>query len=351
MSDAWTPSDVRRRADRVLLQELLPEIARLPTARTSWLESLPAQSLRTSQLTASPSGRVDWVRTRMGGWPPERFSTTQRRRAPAEILVALLGWCAYELRRLASSAEGVVPGICEPIQGQLSAMQEAVARLGLTDGAAVPTRTETAGASRAGVPWAGLAAIADSLRMAKRASSTLSRLALVPDDDLRWRLFHIGCLGLVLHRAKQLGWTATSLRPLGIGSGPSYKLEKDGRAPRDLWFEAGGMWSYYGVKSPYSVLTAGVSGRAQPLGADLAMREHDGTILLVECKYSSDVSYVTRNGYLQALTYLAEAQPRVAFSRCQLHRGSCVGGCGEPSSATPHGERRADGPRGSCRAS
>jgi hypothetical protein len=67
------------------------------------------------------------------------------------------------------------------------------------------------------------------------------------------------------------------------------------------------MWAHYHRTSPYRRAVQGLSGGYQPIGADLALVRAGRHALLVECKYSEDVNYVTRNGYEQALAYLTEA--------------------------------------------
>lgn len=307
--DIWSARDVRLRAHRVLLEQCAPLLARLPSSTTAWLDALPAQSHQRREDASAPIGRVDWPRTRLGGWPPQKFAVTKRSRQADEVLVTTLAWAANTLHDVRQDSLMVAPESDMNVRLQLSAL-EALLHLPPVNQAvrARPGRPELAAARWSGRPWAALADVAQSLLGAERDVEQTARMLLYPDDDLRWRLFHLGCLGNVLATVRRIGCQVIGLRPLGIGSGPAYRVvDLEGRE-WDLWFEAGGMWRHYGVDSPYVQATRGLPGAGQPLGADLALVLPGESALLVECKYSKNPSYIGRQGYEQAMTYLAEAR-------------------------------------------
>jgi hypothetical protein len=163
----------------------------------------------------------------------------------------------------------------------------------------------------AGRPWTALAHAAELVATEERSLDELARLLLQPDDELRWRLFHLGCLGTLLTALRDRGCTLRSRRPIGIGTGPAYTVATPQHGDWDLWFEAGGLWRHYGIPAPYVEATKGLPGAGQPLGADIALIRHHHDAIVMECKYSADPTYIGRDGYHQALTYLTEIRSRV----------------------------------------
>lgn len=315
--DAWSSSDVRRRARRILLERLIPTVRALPTSTSAWLDALPAESRRHRATTTVPVGRIDWPRTRLGGWPPTRFVTSRRSRTPDEVLVTTLAWAGGRVLDVVKDATSLLPGGGDPIAVQLETLRRLLDVRPLVDAEPVaPGRPELAALRATGRPWSALASMIDVLRLEDLDLPALARELLVPDDDLRWRLFHLGCLGTVLTALKGRGWTATGLRPLGIGTGPAYALTDDVGRQWELWFEAAGIWSYYKVSSPYAEASAGLAAAAQPLGADIALFRGNEEAVAIECKYSADPKYIVRNGYLQGMAYLSEIRSRKA-STCR----------------------------------
>lgn len=311
--DAWSSSDVRRRARRILLERLIPTVRALPTSTSAWLDALPAESRRHRATTTLPVGRIDWPRTRLRGWPPTRFVTASRTRTPDEVLVTTLSWAGRRILDVVKDATSLLPGGGDPIAVQLETLRRLLESRPLVDAEpVVPGRPELAALRATGRPWSALAAVVDVLRLEDLDLPTLARELLVPDDELRWRLFHLGCLGTVLDAFKGRGWTASGLRPLGIGAGPAYALTDDVGREWELWFEAAGIWSYYKIPSPYAEASAGLATAAQPLGADIALFRGDEEAVAIECKYSADPKYVAHNGYLQGMAYLSEIRSRKA---------------------------------------
>ncbi len=176
-----------------------------------------------------------------------------------------------------------------------------------TDGDDRPHRTDLAAAAASGRPWSALAAVAAVLASEDTDLPAVARRLLLPDEAARGRLFHLACLGAVLQTARVEGCVVEGLRPLGVGNGPAYRISEARSRQWHLWVEGGGMWTYYGKLSPHVQATKHLPGASQPIGADLVLLLPGQHALVVECKYSNDLTYITRNGYEQAVAYQAEA--------------------------------------------
>ena len=136
---------------------------------------------------------------------------------------------------------------------------------------------------------------------------------LMPDDEIRWRLFHLATLGVLLTALREAGCQITSLRPLSPKSGgPNYEVVSSRGEPYLLWFEASGVWSYFGRPSPFVEATRGIGHARRSNGADLLLLMPRRRALILECKYSWNQDVVARDGYYQAMAYSAEAQSRLA---------------------------------------
>jgi hypothetical protein len=171
-----------------------------------------------------------------------------------------------------------------------------------------PARADLAALRASGRPWAGVAAVASWLRTLDHDPATLAALAVDPDPVLADRLFHVSILGTTLRSLRAAGWTLT---PTGLPGAPDrrpvFAATDTTGVTWDLWYEAAGAWSYYRLTPPFPAAVAGMVGTGGPLGADLALIARDGRAVLVECKFSSDPTYVGRTGYQQVLAYMAEA--------------------------------------------
>lgn len=314
----WTPADVRRRAHRVLLQELTPDLAALPSTLRQWQDRLPARSHRRRTETASPVGGVDWAETyRAHGWPPRTLVARPRRKTADQRLLEASAWTLRRLHDIVVDARNV-----EATAGK-EAEQQIGAALRLLDSGVVdhgpdpqtPTSTSLRLLRSTGWPWRAVARLADRLIALDRAGlRELAAVMVAPDADLRARLFHLGILGEVLLAFRDAGLTVVSRRPLtaAVGGGPAYTAEGP-EETWDIWYEAAGAWSYYDVTSSYREVTAEVPGRDGTLGPDvLVVDARRDRAFLVECKYSYNPDYAVRDGYLQTLAYAAEVRSRLA---------------------------------------
>ena len=313
----WHRNDVEGRARRIMLTQLAPLLENWPRSAADWLHALPAQSLRQRRLSDTPRPGVDWVETRTLGWPPEQFIVKERSRVADQVTSSILRWSLDQLaviRHDAVRIERSLRSVAEvQIRAALSLREQAP--LDATTGAR-PTPADVRALRRSGWPWTRLAPVAQMLstRLAEDLL-TFARQHLLPDDDIRWRLFHLGVLGKLLKVLRGRGASITSLRPLsGAASpGPAYLVELDGRR-WDLWFEAAAIWDYYGQASPYQALVRPSLGyQATPLGADILLITPRQQAYAFECKYG-EPGYIAHRGYLQACTYAHELQRHHAGS-------------------------------------
>ena len=307
----WSRRDVERRARRVLLQRVEPWLAQWPRSVASWIDALPAESRRERREDLAPFSGISWSETRKaGGWPPTRFVGRARERLADTLLVTTLRWTVENLLEVRKDAVSAWVDADATVRRQLDVAVELLSREPIRSAPPIrPRRPDIVALRHEGRPWHVVAPVADELRAVEESPLEFAARLIAPDEELRWRLFHLAVLGSVLMSLKACGADVTWLRPLSGGSpGPAYSvLAKDGRV-WDLWFEAGGAWSYYGVQYPYSRASEGVPGAGGPLGADVALVRPGEQALLVECKYSWSPQVVARAGYEQALAYLAEAK-------------------------------------------
>jgi hypothetical protein len=315
---AWSRRDVTRRAHRVLLAQLAPFIERWPTSNAAWVEALPAQSIRSRRLAAGPRAGVDWVATRMHGWPPEQFVVHDRNRVADQTMVRTLRWVLERLAVIRRDAVGVDPSLAATARRQLDIALSLLDTPPVADATSlIPESSEIDVLGRSGPPWTVLAPVARVLRTA--STGGLDALAfhhLIPDEGLRWRLFHLGVLGVLLCTLRERGAKVTSLRPLSgsVTDRPNYSVVTAERT-WDLWFEAGGIWSHYRVPSPYGRLAERAFGRpTTPLAPDIVLISAGRAAYVIECKYGTR-NYIAHSGYRQVVAYsheLLRLAPRVS---------------------------------------
>lgn len=303
---SWQQQDIEGRAQRIQLTRLEPLLRTWPANATDWLHALPAQSLRQRRITDTPQSGTDWIESRMLGWPPEQFVIRERSRVADQVMVATLRWTLDRLAAIRYGAirvERSVESIAKPqIEAALTLRRQPP-----LDGAegARPTRSDVRALARSGWPWTKLAQVTEVLLDAQSKDLlSFAREHLFPDPDIRWRLFHLAVLGMLLRALRERGATITSLRPLSGSTtpGPAYSVKLNGRK-WDLWFEAAAIWTHYGRKSPYQVLThTSLDYGATPLGADVLLISPQEDAYAFECKYGK-LGYIARDGYLQAVTY------------------------------------------------
>jgi len=320
----WSRQDVEGRARRILLADLEPLLLDWPTAVTHWIHALPAQSLRHRRVSDTPLPGTDWLESRMLGWPPEQFIVRERSRIADQVMSVTLRWTVdqiADIRHAATRVERSAGNIARPqIEAALALRRQPP--LDATDGER-PARSDVRVLAQSGWPWTKLASVAEALLAAQGEDLfAFAREQLMPDAEIRWRLFHLAVLGMLLKALRERGALIRSLRPLSgsASPGPSYAVELNGRR-WDLWFEAAAIWGHYDRVSPYQTLTqSSLRHSATPLGADILLIIPGEEAIAFECKYGK-ASYIARNGYLQAMTYGQELRAHHA-----KHVTSCVVG-------------------------
>lgn len=310
----WSAADVQARACRILLERVKPLIARLPNRVDQWLDALPAVRQHQASTTPTPTAGTSWPATRIRfGWPPTAFLGRQAVRHADSLLSTALKWTFERIAQVRESAVKAYPDADEPVRPQISAGLRALGRAPLAMAPGIrPGRHDLMAISRAGSPWGTVSAIAAELGLLDSAPQTLAGELLMPDPEIRWRLFHLAILGEVLQAARNQGLRVSSRGPLRpAGSKPSFHLSGADDRSWDLWFEASGIWRSLSMRAPYAEAVSGIALRERTLGADLLLAHPEAkSFLILECKYSSNPDFVARNGYYQAVTYATELASR-----------------------------------------
>ncbi|MBD8024868.1 hypothetical protein [Microbacterium gallinarum] len=294
------------------MAHLIPLVTRLPDSAVAWIDALPAQSERRREVSAAPTGKVNWARSRQQGWPPSEFHTVVRERTPDSILTSVFGWVAEELMAIQQDAIRVASDVDISVRPELSAIRLAWESLQTTYGEFTQPDREELGALRAsGRPWFGLADVAEVIISKRAHMADVARELLLPAAELRGALFHLGCLGEVLLALRGQGWAISNLRPIGIGSGPIFEAHNS-RRTLEIWYEVAAAFRYYNSRSPYAQALEQLGAKGRPIGADIGLFESNERALLLECKYSAKSEYVLRNGYEQAVAYMTECHTALA---------------------------------------
>jgi len=329
----WSAADIRRRAHRILIAAMAPAVASWPERATTWLDALPAESLRSVEDAPAPRAGVMWAATRRAGrWPPESFVIRHRHRVADTLLVSVLRWVLTRVEEARRDALSIEPYVDAAISTQLDVA------LGLLDeepllsaNAIRPDRHDLLTVRREGRPWVGVAEVGEMLLDLEGSLSLWAARMIYPDPELRWRLFHLGVFGTLLSELRARGCECTSRRPLSAsGPAPAYEVVMPDGTTWDLWFEAGGIWSRYKRQSPYMATTAGLPGASQPLEPDILLVRPDCGVFVVECKYSASASTVGRGGVPQVMAYAVEAKTTLA----EVVRGAVVSPTGRTTAPT-----------------
>ncbi|MEV1143237.1 hypothetical protein, partial [Micromonospora sp. NPDC049799] len=306
----WSASAIELRAARVLLEKMESSLLLLPGEVGTWRENMPVTTTSAREVSDRPLRPMDWATTgRRYGWPPKAFVGHPRSRVKDESALQTLAWTARKLGRMARDVRAIAPLLVGRIEHPVLTMVDVV-KSDLSDVEALPPdRIDLRSLAHSGRPWSSLAMVATSLVRAETDLEFLAFELIEPNTDLDWRLFHLSVLGEVLATVRSLGGNVRWNAPLGAGEspGPQFQLTI-GQCLWDLWFEASAAARYYQVASPYKAATTGVSSVQRAIGADILLCLPGERALMLECKWSAFGSYVGRDGYHQASSYLIEAR-------------------------------------------
>lgn len=323
----WSARDVERRAMRILLLECSPLLRRWPKSFKAWMDYLPMLSQRQRFWSERPQARVDWVKTRQRGWPPERFAIRRRHRSSDQVTLSVLAWTLGRLNEAFEASQSLVgphavtvEQLSSEVQGIVSQTLPLLALLDASDDSK-PSQDTIRAVRGAGWPWNAVADVASVLVALDRGGAEALARRLLRPDGIPEALFQLSVLGRMLVAAQELGACATSLRPIGhMTDGPVYRIQVPGQEPWDLWCEAARCWAAYGLNDHYRDMAATMTTSAQSsfqaknIRPDIVMARTGDRALVFECKYPSeslDPGYVA-HGIYQAAYYGHQLAPAFA---------------------------------------
>ena len=311
----WTRERLRFRANRILLARLEPALEQWPTRLNHWLDLLPASRTHTRAARDFPFSGVSWVASAVRfGWPPSSFIGREAERGADMLIVTMLRWAIDTIVKVRRDAVQATPDADAKVRSQLDTAATLLERDPVCTAAAFqPGHPELTALRREGAPWGAVADVMAELISIETSPEALAFRLLLPDDEIRWRLFHLGVLGALLIELRNFGCHITSIRPLGAAlMGPAFRVVDPHGEHWELWFEAAGIWTHHEIGSPYVEATRGLPRAARALGADLLLLQPGRKALALECKYSFNQDTVARDGYHQAMTYASELRSRLA---------------------------------------
>ena len=232
-----------------------------------------------------------------------------------QLMITTLAWTLTRLSQIRSDATKLVPEIDAPVAKQLD-LAKRVSDSSLVSQATPirPTEQDLRILGREGSPWSAVSSVAREVRRSDTSLNALADELLLPDPDIRWRLFHLSILGIVLVGARNAGASITATAPLTRSSDcAAFRIRTEDDLTWDLWFEGETVWSAYGKSSPYLDVTKELSGAQRPLSPDLLLVRGDNYAVSIECKYSQDSDY-QRKGVREAMAYATDLAGHLATS-------------------------------------
>lgn len=311
---SWSERDIRQRGQHIALAQLADDLERLPKSEREWAAVLPVASHSTKEVSMVPSGGIRWSETvRRHGWPPAAYARRHRRRITDETALTTLAWLSLRLDEYKRACQ-TSPDLLGQIASPISMMNRAVASL--EDPNPVrPDRTDLRSLRSSGQPWPVVSRIAELVARVDHDPAFLAFELLYPEPGLESRLFHLNAFGEVLRTLRNAGFRCTWRSPIGgARSGPRLQCVDTYGLVSDLWYEASGSRRHYALwDGAYVGATRSIEGAGGPIGADIALvSKARNAVLLLECKWSSDPSYVARSGFHQAASYALDARDGLA---------------------------------------
>ena len=312
---AWTIPNIRRRARRVLLEMLEPELLALPSTNRQWAQYLPIMLTSETASHISPRGAINWPATvRRYGWLPTRYIARTRSRSLDEIPLAVLAWVSARLSDHLGDVSIISPALASRLRPCIATLHQVTVPISSQAVPRTPDRIDLLALARSGFPWRNIAAIADTLSRAETDLEFLAFELLEADLEVVPRLFHLSVFGSLIATLRSMGCRITWNFPLGMaGRGPHIHILTPTAMVWDLWFEAGKSRSHYDLsQSMYHSAVSGISGVGYPLRADVLLVDHPNRAMIFECKWSDNPSYVARDGYHQAASYALDTMNGLA---------------------------------------
>ena len=324
---SWAPQEIERRAMRIVLLECAPLLSRWPKSRREWDRFLPALTVRRRSWSSSPSGRVDWAKTRRRGWPPQSFAVRQRSRSSDQLALSVLAWTIERLSTMLREADSLPSSqiqdfaqIPSDLRATAMAASPLLAELAATDGTP-PSYDDLTALRGEGWPWNAVADVGEVFRRLDREGALAIARRLIGPTGFPEVLFQLGIVGEVILACERAGANIESLRPIGLMTdGPIYRIAFPTQPAWDLWCEAGRCWEIYEVEDHLKDLAGnlrfndGARYRSRHIRPDVLLARKGGQALVLECKFPTESwnpGYVARGVY-QAHFYGQQLSP--AFS-------------------------------------
>ena len=306
----WSPRDIRRRATRMAWEHLRPIVMMLPDSSEEWMDALPAVGVTHAMWSDTPQYPVDWAASvrRMGVWPPPAsrqptYLTRRRSKERHEPIVSAIAWGRTQFLATLAEAESLGAIASRDARDRIEALPAVAAPV-------PPNFAEVEALRLLGKPFAELSAAILTILTLERDPFTYARDLLLPDNEFRWRLFHLGCYGEILAEAVDRVGPIASTRPLVAGTQRPTHVLRDGvktDVTYEFWFEASGLWRLRPGPTPHEEVAKAVHGTRGGLIPDICViRRRDDVIerlALAEVKYSRNGQYIFGSGYPEALGY------------------------------------------------
>lgn len=311
----WDVRDVRTRADRILIEHVRADMEKWPRSIDEWLPHLPVSSRAEVLVSPTPRGRVMWRDSaRRFGWPPQSYVTRWRHREIADVTATTLAWTVARLDEMLANASQTIEEGDPAFSVPLEAARQAVRLTATPESLPRPARHDLDALTTSGRPWTYVQPVTSKIVRSETDLLWFAEQMLAPDEDLRWRLFHLAALGHLLKALRKQKASISWRAPMGAGSpGPHFVATLPDNTRVDVWFETAGAHRHYSgaARTLYPEVVKPVWGADRAIGADLGLYVPDrGMALLLEVKFSSFGSYISRDGFHQAAAYALDAGDR-----------------------------------------
>lgn len=311
----WSDADVRARAMRMVIESVRDSLLKWPASIDDWLTYIPVSSVRESATTTTPHGRINWLETtKRYGWPPVAYVTAKRSRELSDITIEVLAWTVDRLRQTFSAVHPDDDSGYEKLRNSVAAAADALNFCKTSQMLSRPDFHDLKALTASGPPWTYVRPVAEVLLRSETDLKWFATQMLIPDDELRWRLFHLAVTGSVLQSLQRIGFYVSWSAPIGANGAslqPTFTAHAPDKPEFDIWFESQSASREYfpEIATPYQRATRSVRKRESSIGADVAIYNRDNrAALLIECKFGGG-SYVARAGFHQACGYLLDHSP------------------------------------------